>query len=208
MRTIRVAPIVEGFGEVNSVRILLQRVWTEIVGGEHVDVLQPIRQPRSKLIRPNELERAIGLAVGKLAAARPKLEREFVLLMLDADADAVCMLGPRLLQDMRSARSDVDMCCVLPNLEYETWFVGAAESLSAFLALSHDSPVSEDPEAERLRKGWIEARFKKGKYSETVDQPALTETMDLQLCRKRCRSFDKLCREFERRLMGARPPAM
>ena len=42
---------------------------------------------------------------------------------------------------------------------------------------------------------WVADRFK-GHYSETVDQPALTAKMDLDLCRERSPSFDKLCREL------------
>lgn len=34
----------------------------------------------------------------------------------------------------------------------------------------------------------------------TVDQPAMTSHMDLHLARERSPSFDKLCRELERRL--------
>jgi hypothetical protein len=37
-------------------------------------------------------------------------------------------------------------------------------------------------------------------YAETVDQPRLTAAMDLQMCRERSKSFDKLCRELEKRL--------
>ena len=122
------------------VRTLLQRVWIDIAGGEYVDVLQPIRKPRSKLILAEHLERAVDFAVKKLQAAKPKLEGEVVLLMLDADRDPGCVLGPKLLEFMRRARADVDMACVLPTLEYETWFVGAAESLQAFIDVPLNVP--------------------------------------------------------------------
>ena len=48
MSRIRVLPIVEGQGEVESIRLLLERIWREVVGGEFIDVLQPIRSPKSK----------------------------------------------------------------------------------------------------------------------------------------------------------------
>lgn len=57
---------------------------------------------------------------------------------------------------------------------------------------------------QRCRKAWIEKRIKAPKYSETVDQPAMTAAMDLALCRSRSPSFDKLCRELEKRC-GAAP---
>jgi len=39
-----------------------------------------------------------------------------------------------------------------------------------------------------------------GRYAETIDQVRLTTAMDLNLCRSRSKSFDKLCRELEKRL--------
>lgn len=37
-------------------------------------------------------------------------------------------------------------------------------------------------------------------YSPPIDQPRLTAAMDLTMCRAGSRSYDKLCRELERRL--------
>jgi hypothetical protein len=193
VRSLRVAPIVEGHGEVQAIRVLLQRVGIELLGGAHVDVLPPLRRPRSKLVSGSELERAVELMAAKLSVARPKLEVNLLLLMVDSDDDAPCLLAPRLLGQMR--RSGVNASCVLPSPEYETWFVGAAESLTQHLTLG--GHISTDPERERLGKGWIAQRFKRAKYSETVDQPAMTAHMDLHLCRSRCPSFDKLCRDLE-----------
>lgn len=89
---------------------------------------------------------------------------------------------------------------MIVNVEYETWFVAAAESLSAFMDLSRDSAVPEDPERTHQRKKWIQNRLRAIKYSPAVDQPAMTKAMDLTLCRQRSPSFDKLCRELEARL--------
>jgi hypothetical protein len=93
----------------------------------------------------------------------------------------------------------VDVSCVIANLEYETWFVAAAESLGEFLDISDNSSISSDPERDHQGKGWIQRKFRGIKYSETVDQPAMTKAMDLALCRQRSPSFDKLCRELEAR---------
>lgn len=60
-------------------------------------------------------------------------------------------------------------------------------------------PDPKDLARQRCRKAWIEKRIKAPKYSETVDQPAMTAAMDLKLCRSRSPSFDKLCRELEKR---------
>ena len=124
-----------------------------------------------------------------------------ILILLDSDKDPPCVLAPKLLKDATQNRSDVDMSCVLANVEYETWFVAASSSLVAFLDLPAEVP--EDPEAQRLGKAWIERHFRGTKYSETLDQPAMTRKMDLGLCRERSRSFDKLCRELASRLTGS-----
>jgi hypothetical protein len=195
-------PIVEGHGEDSSIRILLQRIWREILGGESLEVLKPIRGKRHRLVKPSELGRALNLAVPKLRAASSQ-SPAMILVLLDADSDLPCVLGPSLLALAKEVRGDADVSCVIANLEYETWFVAAAESLSAFLDLSRDSPIPSDPERDRQGKGWIQRKFRGTKYSETIDQPAMTRAMDLALCRRRSPSFDKLCRELERRLQLA-----
>jgi hypothetical protein len=116
---------------------------------------------------------------------------------MDADEDLPCVLAPRLLAIARTARSDFSISCVVANVEYETWFVAAAESLTEYLDLVPGESIPEQPERDRLGKAWIQKRFRGIKYSETVDQPAMTSRMDLKLCRRRSPSFSKLCRELE-----------
>jgi len=196
---LRIAPIVEGHGEDNAVRILLQRVWTELLDGKYVEVLKPIRGSKFKLVKARELARAVDLAVLKLKASASRDPR-MVLILLDADEDPPCELGPRLLGIAREHRSDMDISCVIAKVEYETWFIAAARSLPDYLDLSRDETLPEAPEAAGLGKAWIQRRFKGVKYSETVDQPAMTSAMDLAQCRLRSPSFDKLCRDLHVRL--------
>ncbi len=199
MSRLRVAPIVEGQGEVQSIRILLERLWYEMLGGEYIDVLQPIRQPRGKLVKESELGKAVQLARSKLGNSSGPPDPALVLILIDADEDCAKEWGPKLLEWALRAAPGVDVACVLANVEYETWFVAAAESLDAFLNLSTDVPISDNPEELGSKKAWVEHRFRGTKYSETIDQPRMTQAMDLALCRKRSPSFDKLCRELERR---------
>lgn len=197
MRTLGIAPIVEGHGEIQSVRILLTRVVQELLGGPFPFVLQPIRRPRNKLVlKEGELSRAIELGVLDLRASWESFERPLVLVMLDADDDLPCELAPSLLK--RARRDDIETSCVLPCPEFETWFVAAAPSLSRYLRI--EGPIPTEPEAHKLKKAWIQRRFRRGRYSPTIDQPRLTAAMDLAMCRDRSPSFDKLCRELESRL--------
>lgn len=202
MSRLRIAPIVEGHGEDGAIRILLERIWYELFGGEYLDVLKPIRSKRQKLVNePREFGRVVDLAALKLQGNKTD-DPEMILILLDADKDLPCVLGPDLLKKGRSHRGDVDFSCVIANVDYETWFVAAAPSLSGHLDLSeYDADL--DPEAARLGKGWIKQRIRRVKYSETVDQPSLTKAMDLALCRTKSPSFDKLCRELEARLSRA-----
>ena len=197
MSDIVIAPIVEGHGDSAAVPILLRRLWEGVATGGYAQVLQPIRRSRGKFLREQEgdLENAVNLALLKLAPFGGGL----ILILIDAEEDChrIGPLGPMLLMRARSARADADISCVIANVMYETWFVAAAESLSDVLHVP--DPVSEDPETERLGKGWIKQRMRAGKYSETIDQPKLTAKMDLQLCRRRSPSFDKLCRELQKR---------
>jgi hypothetical protein len=203
---LRVAPIVEGHGEDQAVRVLLQRLWTELLPGEYIEVLKPIRTSRPKMIKSPELERALDLAVLKLRSA-PSSDPALVLIMLDADDDLACVLGPDLLNRAKAHRGDTDISCVVATVEYETWFVAAADSLHDLLDLSEGGPP-EAPESSRSGKAWIQRRFRGIKYSPTVDQPAMTSRMDLRRARHRSPSFDKLCRELEKRLAPNTSEAM
>lgn len=204
-----VAPIVEGHGEVQAIRTLLQRIWVEIADGEHVEVLRPIRVPRSRLAKELERQNAVKLAAMKLRETAPPGSPTLILIVADRDPDLrpVCVLGPEWLNSAKTGRSHLDIACVLADVEYETWFVAAAESLASDLNLPSGEAVPATPETSRLGKSWIQSRFKRGRYSETVDQPAMTAKMDLQLCRSRSPSFDKLCRELEKRIVRSGPTA-
>lgn len=197
MSRLRVVPIVEGYGEIDAIRILLQRIWSELLDGEYVDVLTPVRTKRNRIVQRDELTRVLELAVLRL---REKIsDHSMVLLLLDADDDLPCVLGPDLLRRAQQIRSDADITCVIANVEYETWFVAAADSLGRFLAIPADFSISDDPEGDRQGKGWIKQRFRSGQYSPRVDQPRMTQAMDLTICRQRSPSFDKLCRELKAR---------
>jgi hypothetical protein len=112
MARLRVLPIVEGHGEDAAIRILLERIGSELPGCEHVEVLRPLRWPKTKLLQDLELKRAVELACLKLAPLHSP-EHPLVLILLDADEDPPCKLGPELLANARQARPDVDIVCVL-----------------------------------------------------------------------------------------------
>jgi hypothetical protein len=198
MMNVAVAPIVEGHGEVESVRILLTRVAQALALPCILQVLKPIRVSKPKVVADEkQLMRVVELAALKLATVHA--ERKFVLLLLDADEDPACQLAPRLLSIMARERGDLDVSCVLPVTEYESWLVGGADTLSPFLTNGFPEHIPPDIEAAKAGKGWIQHFFAGPKYSETADQARLTSAFDILKARQRSRSFAKLCRDVEAR---------
>lgn len=203
MTVIAIAPIVEGHGEAESIRTLIERTIASMSNECVALVLQPIRVSKAKIVRdPVELLRAVDLAALKLGSTM--VESKTVLLLLDADADAACILGPEMLRTVRSERAHLDVTCVVAAVEYETWMVAGAETLAELLTPDFARVIPEDPEMARVGKGWIQRFFAGTKYSETVDQVRLTARFDVAKARNRSKSFDKFCRELERRCSQGR----
>lgn len=140
------------------------------------------------------------MALGKLNNPPASEDPALVLVLIDADEDCPAEWGPKLLEMAREVAPGAELACVLANVEYETWFAAAARSLSEYLDLSSDPSESQLFEESRHGKARGERRFRGRRYGETQDQPAMTRAMDLIVCRERAPSFDKLCRELERRL--------
>lgn len=103
MSRITIAPIVEGHGEDGAVRDLLWRTWTEIVGGEHAEILRPIRRSRGKFLKASEedVEKAVGLAALKMK--QENAADGLILILVDAEDDCAKFgsLGPLLLERAR-----------------------------------------------------------------------------------------------------------
>lgn len=187
---ITIACIVEGHGEREAVPVLIRRIAQAVAPEIPVVVRPPIRTPKGRLLKAGELERAVDLA------ARYTQPSGAVVVVVDADDDCPAELGPALLNRAQSARSDVPLSVIVANREFEAWFLAAARSLRGVRGLANDFEPPPDPEGvrgakERLRglRGW--------RYSETIDQPALTQAMDLEAARN-SRSFDRCYREIER----------
>ena len=64
--------IVEGQGDVAALPILLRRICERLSLVEAVEIVRPHRIPRSKLIRADELERAIELVARDTGPGAPK----------------------------------------------------------------------------------------------------------------------------------------
>lgn len=198
---IAIYPIVEGHGEVSAVRVLLQRVASEICDRNDVDVLHPHRVPRGRMVAQDarELQRAVQL--GRLKIAQTGMPG-IIMVLLDADDDCPAELGPRLLGQI--SRPDVAAGVVVAKREYEAWFLAGARSLRRHHAVSNAAVAPADPEAIRGAKQYLERHVlvPGAVYRPTVDQPALTACLGLDEARA-ASSFDKLCRDLCRLLLAA-----
>ena len=127
-------PIVEGYGDVAAVPILIRRICTELLVDVVPHVLAPIRQPRNRLLNDVEgcLGNAANLAVGKLRQHYVRDAKDLILILVDADESCAAQLGPDTLVKATSHRSDADIAVVFAVMEYETWFVAGAASLAEF----------------------------------------------------------------------------
>jgi hypothetical protein len=214
--TLFVAPIVEGATEECCIKIILSRLWRDLLHAAErgpLAVLEPIPAKRSSLVKDShpELEQMVERAVRVLRSSirRFALSRGFVLLLIDAEEDCPATLGPRLLARARVARSDADIACVLAKRELENWFKAAAASLAGVSGLPDDLTVPANPE-DGSGGTWLtrqmQSKDRRRKYTKPADAVELARRMDLQQCRNNSTSFDKLYRELALRLHPSVPP--
>ncbi len=192
----RVFAIVEGHGEVDAVPVLLRRIFAEL-GATDVDVLPPWRLPRSSMLNAPSERARVGRAA-RLKAGPGGL----VLMLLDADDDLPCALGPRL-SEVIAQEAAGPATCVVATREFEAWFLAGVETLSGVRGLPARLEAPPDPERIRDAKGWFTERMAPARrYAPPTDQPAFAARFDLVRARERSRSLDKLYRELQRWLEG------
>jgi hypothetical protein len=186
-----IVAIVEGFGEVEAVPILLRR-WFELSGLTSPEIPRPIRIPKHRLVAEGELERTI-----EQAARRAGCDGA-ILVLVDADDDCAAELGAQLRARAREARRDREVAVVLPVREFEGWLLASAESLSGHRGLQPDLKPPANAEDVRDAKGWLSGHMTRGRiYAPRVDQAALAQALDFQLA-QRSSSFRKFLRDLER----------
>ncbi len=120
------------------------------------------------------------------AAARPGCVG--VIVLLDADDDASCQLGPELLARAQSVVG-VPVVVAIAERDFEDWIYRSVETLE----------LGWEGEWDPAKRGgnMIESLFPQGGYEKPVWQPKLTHRMDLDLARSRSSSLDRLLRKFD-----------
>src|SRR5947209_15621262 len=101
--TLYVAPIVEGETEERCVKIILSRVWRELLSAadrEELAVLEPNPARRSSFVKADrpELREKVEQSFRRLRSRlrQPEADRGFILLLIDADEACPAALAPQL----------------------------------------------------------------------------------------------------------------
>jgi hypothetical protein len=192
MDEVTIACIVEGHGDARAVPVLLRRIADELSVWRR-SFPPPQRVNKSELVRPGVLENTVQAAAHRVPGAGG------ILVLLDADDDLPCELGPQLRERARIARPDKNVAVVLANKEFEAWFLASAASLAGHRNLPPRLEPPSDPETIRGAKQRL-SRMTGQPYKETVDQAALASIFDMKTARQNSPSFDKFRREVERLL--------
>jgi len=172
---------------------MIRRLVAKINPAVYANVQHPIRQSKGRLLSAGGLENAVELAVRGLP------ESGVVLIIIDSDDSCPKELAPKLLaRALQTAAGRRHVGVVLAKMEFESWFIAAAESIAGHSGLDPSLSAPHDPESIRDAKGWLQKAMPPGrKYSETIDQPSLASRFDVNAAR-RAPSFDKMYREVER----------
>lgn len=184
-----IQPIVEGHGDVAAAPVLLRRLVSE-AQAQGIGVNRPIRQKQSQLLKPDSLKQAVRLARLQQGCAA-------ILILFEAEDDCPKTLGPTLLTWARAEAGILPCAVALAHREYEAWFLASIESLRGRRGIRPDAAPFPNPEAIRDAKGALEERMSPGQYyTETADQPALSQLFSLHEAYAHSRSFRHLIKAF------------
>lgn len=208
-----VVPVVEGYGEVGAVPVLIRR-WLEFRRYRNVDVhiAGPVRAPgRGALTASHDPTRRRGIEHFVRIAVQSGSDA--ILVLLDADEDCPRELGSALLDRARAVLPEgLPVAVVVANREYEAWFLVALRS-SAFrkglvdAGLCATSPTARVEDAESIAdcKKVVAETILGTAYRETVHQQRLTQLLPFsKVVATHSRSFRKLLKELDALLQAAR----
>ncbi|MCG9129175.1 DUF4276 family protein [Candidatus Poribacteria bacterium] len=190
----KIGCIVEGYGDVGAVPVLIRRIASDLYPELPINVLRPNRVHRNRVIKQGELEREVKLVAQKVSG------KGAIFIIFDSDDDCPAELGPALLQRALDVHGNIPITVVLAKYEFEAWFITAIESLSDQRGLRKDISSPDNPEGIRNAKGWLSQQMEGNrKYRETLDQAAFSASFNLEQARH-ADSFDKCYQEIVRLL--------
>jgi len=185
-----IIPIVEGYGEVAAVPILLRRL-QKITGDYSFQIAEPMRWHCSELAEEEKIAK-------KVAIARRRKDCAGILIIFDSDDRCPKSLAPKLAEAARRA-ADIPCELVMAHREFESWFLAAFDSIRDALPFVPNAVAPNDPETKRNAKGTLTDLLPPGRsYSPTVDQATLARSFDLAAAYRASRSFRHCADAFSR----------
>lgn len=179
---IRVAAIVEGYGDVQAVPSLIAKT-SNLLGSPAV-ASDPIRAGEWKLLRrPGIIEDYL-----ELAATR---QWDLILVVLDLEDDcamAEAASARERIELWKNGR-DIKVEIVFMVREYETLFLWCPSCLP----VSNNAALPADPDNIRGAKERVK-QLTARRYKETQDQLRYTQSLDIAVLYKACRSFRRFCK--------------
>jgi hypothetical protein len=174
----RIALVVEGYGDRDAVPLVV-RNYLHAEGEFELEVGKPLNaKGRGNLTKSGQLEKFVGLAVREPGTTG-------VLVVLDAEDDAACKLGPELLARAEAAAAPIPARVCVAVRKFENWL--AASDLKE----PHWVPGPRGYEcggADAAIRRWLPNSV----YAKTAMQAGLAAGIDFALVRPRCPSFARL----------------
>jgi hypothetical protein len=180
--------IVEGQGEVQAAPALIRRIAQNMF--PTITICVKVRRiPKSKLVRPCELENAVNALSRQVGRESP------ILVLVDADDQCPVELGRDLSSRCQASHRDLKVSIVIAKREYEAWFLAASDSLVTSGHLQRSPDFSPHAESVSGAKEWLTKHMPSGQpYAPTRHQVVFSSIIDLNQARS-ARSFRKLEKE-------------
>jgi len=135
--------------------------------------------PRNRLIKAEELSRAV-----QLAARRGT---DGVIVLVDADEDCAVELAEQIRLSIPGHLGSRTKVCIAVR-EVEAWFLAALPELSGRASVLPGRPPQADAETVAGAKGRIAQHRVDGRYSSAVDMVRLMAQLDIDEAKARSRS--------------------
>lgn len=195
---VQIALVVEGHGEVHGLPILVRRIAHEMCGEPFIVAHTPYRIPKSKMLKPRELERVVRLQAGRVEGTGG------VVVLTDSDDDEPEGLRALLQATTTTAAAALAAAVVVVAVrEYEAWFLAAIESLRSHKSVSDNAAYAGDPEEPRNAKLALEKCM-----TESCDsirhQPAFNAHLDIAAAAARAPSLQRFIEAIETIVRQAR----
>jgi hypothetical protein len=174
----RIALVVEGYGDRDAVPTVV-RSYLSSIGEYEIAPAKPLNaKGRGNLTKEGQLEKFVRQAVREPGTGG-------VLVVLDAESDPACELGPALLERASEAAAPVPARVCLAVRKFENWI--AASDLQDPPWYPGESGY-EGGGADAAIRAWSPT----GVYAKTAMQPGFAARLNLALVRARCPSFERL----------------